>query len=146
MIGRLSTEIGLLATPLITSNASLLLHRLLPLAERLHAVRPDFWPFCEAIDKEGRLVFFPKDVDAEFSRFGRARKLDACLRYDVSRKTFRSIGVVSPIQTSAETGFCIELLLGGTLAVTIFSVVGTGTLMLTHWSLGDIPDADVFRA
>lgn len=117
---RFAEEIQRTTSQSNASDALLLLERLFPLARRLQEVQAEFWPFCEAIDRSGRLFFYPHGEGDELPVKTDEDELDAYVKMGVSLSVFRSAGFVAPYVTSNSSGFCVELILRCELAVSLF--------------------------
>lgn len=117
---RLAEEIGRETSPTNASDALQLLERLFPLAKRLQEVQPDFWPFCEAIDRAGRLFFYPHGEGDELPTKADETELQEYVKLGMALTVFRSAGFVSPVVADGSAGFCVELLLHRELVVSLF--------------------------
>lgn len=127
---RFAEEIRSTTSQSNASDALLLLERLFPLARRLQDVQADFWPFCEAIDRSGRLFFYPHGEGDELPVMTDEGELDVYVKMGLSLSVFRSAGFVAPYVNSASSGFCVELLLHRELVVSLFVLADCRTLSI----------------
>lgn len=102
------------------SDALVLLGRLAPLAIKMAWSRGGRWPFCEALDHDGRLLFYPHPSSNGFTELTREEEIVATLRLGGMAGAFRSLGLVTPTTLATGSGVTIDLWLGGRCHVTAF--------------------------
>ncbi|MCW5941644.1 MAG: hypothetical protein KIS66_05400 [Fimbriimonadaceae bacterium] len=98
----------------------MLLERLAPLAINMAWSRDGRWPFCEAMDHEGRLLFYPHPSSSGFTELTREEEIVSTLRLGGAAGAFRSLGLVTPTSFATGSGVTIDLWLGGACHVTVF--------------------------
>lgn len=102
------------------SDALVLLERLAPLAIKMARSHGARWPFCEALDHDGRMLFYPRPSSNGFTNLTREEEIVATLRLGGMAGAFRSLGLVTPTPLATGSGVTIDLWLGGVWHVTVF--------------------------
>ena len=118
---RFAEEIRHRLDPCFAQDAITLLEHLFPLALRVQQIQPNFWPFCEAVDRNGNLFFYPRGEENSLPERRHEADLDWFVETGLRLDLFRSAGFVSPTVTCRSVGFCIELILQGERTVALFA-------------------------